>query len=268
MFQTPEPLNPEHHRQLKLSLEPDYSFSSNQIATPVVSGEKWQIAREYILVFPSGEEGLPLALLGTQAGVNAYLREGSSPWWGRYVPAHLRRYPFVASADPEENHKPLNERSFKVMIDTSAPQLSTEHGQPLFDDNGQPSKLLQEVQRVLANLQRDMEITQSLIKELDKAGVLIDQAITISPSKGEPIALKGFRIVDQETLRALPPEQLSELLNSGALDLAYAHIASLSNVRDGLLAKKAAGEVGEQAPEVNIEELFGTDDDFSFDFDS
>lgn len=265
MFQTPEALNPDRHGHLRLAEAPDYRFAAGEVAAPVVSGEMWQIAREYIMVFPGSNAGLPLAILGTQAGVNAYLRDGTPPWWGRYVPAHLRRYPFVAAAKPGDEDKPLAGRSFTVMIDTSAPQLGTASGQPLFDEDGTPSRLLKDVQQVLANLQKDMEITQGLVTQLDEAGVLTDQALTITPAQGEPVGLKGFRVVDQQKLRHLPPETLRDLLANGAMDLAFAHIASLGNLRDGLLAKKASGAVGGQVAEPTLEELFGTDDNISFD---
>lgn len=262
MFQTPEALNPDRHGHLRLADAPDYRFAAGEMAAPVVSGEMWQIAREYVLVFPDSNAGLPLAILGTEAGVNAYVRNGNHPWWGRYVPAHLRRYPFVAAAKPGEESKPLAERSFTVMIDTAAPQLGTTSGQALFDNDGKPSKLLQDVQQVLANLQKDMEITQGLVTQLDKAGVLTDQALSIESAHGEPVGLKGFRVIDQQKLRDLPPEKLRDLLTNGAMDLAFAHISSLSNLRDGLLAKKASGE---QVAEPTLEELLGTDDNISFD---
>ena len=95
MFRNPQAVNPEQHGQLKLSNTPDYRYCAGEIVTPFVSGEMWQIAREYITVFSKQPDELPLAILGTEAGVNGYVGDGNPPWWGRYVPAHLRRYPFI-----------------------------------------------------------------------------------------------------------------------------------------------------------------------------
>lgn len=269
MFQTPEALSPDKHLDLKLSSTPDYRFAAKEIVCPVVSGEMWQVAREYILVFPKSSAGLPLALMGTQAGVNAYLGDGNPPWWGRYIPAHLRRYPFVAAPVATSDGDTDSQRHFTICIDTSAPQLNTTSGQPLFNPDGSPSPLLQKVQQALVGMQRDFGITQALVKQIDEAGLLVDRTLTVTPQNGQPVGLQGFRVVDQEKLRNASPELIAGLIKTRALDLIYAHIGSLSNLQDGLLAKKAEGLVSNNtfASDVDVDELFGTSDDtLKFDF--
>lgn len=56
---------------------------------------------------------------------------------------------------------------------------------------------------------------------------------------------------------------LAELAKTGALALIYAHIGSLSNAQDGLLAKKAAMQLSGSGPvDTDIDSLFsGSDDD-------
>lgn len=266
MFQSPEPLNMDKHARLKLSRIPDYRFAAKEIVSPVVSGEMWQISREYIMVFPKGVQGLPLALMGTQSGVNTYVGEGNPPWWGRYVPAHLRRYPFAAALKPGYQGQPEGQQYFTVLIDTKAPQLSEEHGQPLFTENGQATPLLQEVQKALMSLQQDSAITQELVRQIDEAGLLIDQVLTINPVGGEPVGLQGFRIIDQKRLREASSALLSQLIKTHALDLIYAHICSLSNLQDGLLAKKAAGAVRTTVSEEELREMFADDAKLEFDW--
>lgn len=258
MFRTPEPLNSERHRRLRLSTVPNYRFAAEQMVTPIVSGEAWQIAREYIMVFQMQPQSLPLALLGTQPQVNTYVGTERA-WWGRYVPAHLRRYPFIAAAHPESG----DELRYTVMVDTSAPQLSEDEGKPLFNDDGTPSPLLVEIQQVLANLQRDMQITQTLVGQIEDSGLLIEQALTIKLIDSEPVGIQGFRVIDQQALRNSAPDTLSALARSGALDLIYAHICSLTNARDGLLARKASGAVVERAKteSIDLDALFGVGND-------
>mgnify|MGYP003643654202 CR=1 FL=1 len=265
MFKQPEALNVERHASLGLADQPNYSHAAEEMLTPVFSGEAWQVAREYTLVFPN-EVGLPLAILGYQQGVNAYLGNNGS-WWGRYVPAHIRRYPFIAAPQQTDG----DQQQFTVMIDASAPQLLEDAGQPLFED-GKPSKLLHEVQRVLANLQKDTQRTHQLVKQIDEAGLLVKQSLHIKVKEGEDKGLQGFRVIDREAFRQCDGETLSALNKSGALGLIQAHFCSLTNLQDGLLAKKAAGKIGQTGlPEgpATLEELFNEgDDDFIFDFDS
>jgi hypothetical protein len=270
MFQTPEALSPDRHLALKLSSVPDYQFAAQEVVCPVVSGEMWEVAREYILVFPSGAEGLPLALLGTDVGVNAYLGNGNPPWWGRYIPAHFRRYPFVVAPISANEEGTQNKQQFTVCIDVSAPQLSEVKGRPLFNEDGSGTELLENVQRALLTLQQDFGVTKALVKQIDDAGLLIDKTLVVKPTTRDPVGLQGFRVVDQEKLRNVSPELLASLLESRALDLIYAHIGSLSNLRDGLLAKKAAGQIGDTPANksFDIEDYFDGNDDDNLTFDS
>lgn len=242
MFKTPEPLSPDRHRRLRLASTPDYRFAAHEVVAPFVSGEMWQIAREYITVFSKQLDELPLAILGTEAGVNGYVGDGNPPWWGRYVPAHLRRYPFILAPRTATPDDAKGDQRFTLYIDTAAPQLNETEGRPLFKEDGQLAELLQEVQQALLGLQQDFALTQSLVKQIDAAGLLVEQALTVKRQGREPVALTGFRIIDQAKLRTCPPELLSSLAKSRALDLIYAHIGSLTNAQDGLLAKKASGQ--------------------------
>lgn len=241
MFHNPVPLSPDQHRQLRLADVPQYRFAAHEVATPVFSGEMWQIAREYITVFSQKSDELPLAILGAQAGVNAYVGDGSpgAPLWrARYVPAHLRRYPFILAPQATQEGDAATDRRFTLCIDSAAPQLQTTEGRPLFTPDGQPDALLQQVQQALLGLQRDFAITQKLVQQIDAAGLLVEQALQIQRAGQEPTGMTGFRVVDQAKLRSTAPALLAELAQTGALDLIYAHIGSLTNLHDGLLAKK------------------------------
>ena len=263
MYQTPEALSPDKHLSLKLSSTPDYGFTAREIVCPVVSGEMWQVAREYIMVFPKKEEGLPLALMGTHAGVNAYLSDGNPPsWWGRYIPAYFRRYPFVAAPAQSQDGDTADQQRFTVCIDTSAPQLSEVTGQSLFNEDGSATELLQQVEKALLSLQQDFGITRALVKQINEAGLLIDQTLMVKPVGREPVGLQGFRIIDQDKLRSAAPELLASLIKTRALDFIFAHICSLSNLQDGLLAKQAGGVTGQAPiPVPDLDALFGENDD-------
>ena len=241
MFHNPEPVNPERHSQLKLSATPDYRYCAGEIVTPFVAGEMWQVAREFITVFPLAADGLPLAILGNEAGTNSYVGDGapgSPPWWGRYVPAHLRRYPFILAPRAAEAGDAATDQRFTLCLDADAPQLNSVQGRPLFTHDGQSAELLAEVQQALSGLQRDFAITQKLVQQIDAAGLLVEHTLQLPRAGLAPAALSGFRVVDPAKLRSAAPALLAELAQTGALDLIYAHMGSLTNLHDGLLAKK------------------------------
>lgn len=233
MFQKLVPLNLDAHRNLRFNAKQSYSFASKLMVSPVVAAEAGHIAREYVLVFARKTESLPLALLGVDKDKNAYVAENGS-WQSRYIPAHVRRYPFML-ADSAENPSEPGNRSFTVMIDAEAPHFVESGAEPLFDEKGSPAAVLQRVQEALSNLQRDQLRTLKLVAQLDSAGVLEEQALRVQPKRGEPFALKGMRVINPKRFAELAAETLYELHRSGALSLAHAHFMSLSNLTDSLL---------------------------------
>lgn len=262
MFKTPEPVNPGKHARLKISAAPNYRYAATELVTPFVSGEMWQVAREYVTVFPLHADALPLAVLGAEVGVNAYVGDGSPgtpAWWGRYVPAHLRRYPFVLAPRAADAGDANNDQRFTLCLDAAALQLNEVEGRPLFTADGQPAELLKEVQQALLGLQQDFAITQALVQQIDQAGLLVAHNLQVNRAGREPVALSGFRVVDQTKLRACAPDVLAELARTRALDLVYAHIGSLSNLQDGLLAKKAAAQSATASSEFNIDSFLATE---------
>ncbi len=262
MFQTPELLDPAKHAQLKLSATPDYRFTAEQIFCPVFFSELWQIAREYLMVFSRNPSDPPLAVLGLRQGENAYSSQDAPQWKGRYIPAHFRRYPFILAPLPATTAQ--DGQRFAMLIERAAPHFSEVQGQPLFTPNGAPTKLLLNIQKLLGSLENDSRVTCAMTRQIDEAGLLIEQGLTLHPVGLKPVAMHGFRIVDQTKLRALEPELLCELAKTRALDLIYAHICSLTNLHDGLLAQGTQPK--DPAPKANEGETIKNDDLFSFDF--
>src|SRR5579885_218637 len=111
------------------------SFARRANALPVSFTEFQPVAREYPIVFTTGDEGktfAAVAVLGIGAGENLFY-DGS---WasGVYLPAYARRYPFCmarVTLDRKEQAERLIcvEKSF---LDEAA-------GEALFDAQGKPS---------------------------------------------------------------------------------------------------------------------------------
>jgi hypothetical protein len=104
-------------------------------SVPILASEFFDCAREYPIVFARGEAGLvPAVLLGLRESENLFVG-GDGKWDARYVPAFVRRYPFVPGKGPQGE--------LLVCIDeASRPcfQCSTE-GEALFVD-GKPTPQL------------------------------------------------------------------------------------------------------------------------------
>lgn len=225
------PLDAEKHAGLRFDASQPFHFAKSDITCPIVSGEIRPIARDYVIVFPT-ETGLPQALLGINDGVNAYVSE-SGHWLCRYVPAHYRRHPFYAV--PKSSRDSGAGRSYAIGIDETAPHLSRDKGQLLFSQNGTETVTLKKIKGVLSNLEKDSTLTLEMVTELEKKELLREQKFHVRPASGEERGVTGFRGVDNKNLMALEPQALWDLQKSGALLLAYAHLISLANLRDGVL---------------------------------
>lgn len=231
---------------MRLQVRHPYHFASQQMLVPVMASEMAQISREYAVVFSDVPATLPLALLGARRGENAYVRP-SGHWAARYVPAHIRRYPFVLAAHaPTEGSNGSAERRM-VMVDADAPQLVFEGGLALFESDGAPSALLKRVQEMLVMLERDSDRTLALMDQIEAAGLLVERVVELPQRQGQTLGLRGLRVIDAERLGALDPAALDALQQSGALHLVYAQLLSMSNLRDGPLVEGVAAAADAEA---------------------
>ena len=131
MFKQPIPLSAETHRDLRFSPDQPFDFARELVFIPLTAAELFKVARETVIVFPI-QRGVPQALVAFEAGCNVYI-DDAGHWMGRYVPAHLRRYPFVLGeipTTPEEREE--NGRRFGLQVDAGAPHLNKPDGIRLF----------------------------------------------------------------------------------------------------------------------------------------
>lgn len=271
MFLKPTNLDAEQHRDLRFTPNQPYDFARELVMIPVLAGEITRVAREMPVVFPKSE-GVPQALTGVRPGENLHVKD-TGHWLGRYIPAHIRRYPFVlAEVEISDAQRAEKGRQYAVQFDAAARHFERPDGHALLDAQGKPTEVLKNVQQILMGLQKDQERTRALVAQLDAAGLLVEREIQVNPTanaandtEDTSHALSGLRLVDEKALARLDAETLATLRDSGALALVYAHLISLTNLQDGLIAKAQAGT---GATPAHLDELFGSDDDFSFDFDS
>lgn len=217
------------HRDLKLKPLENLAFAATAPAVPVVTGEFADVAREYPIAFLRAQGGglLPAALTGAREGQNLFV-DAQGCWNARYIPAFVRRYPFVFAATGDDR--------MAVCIDETWPGFGEDEGDDLFDATGEPSAMLKGVLAMLADYQRQITITEAFMARLAASGLLVEAAANAELGDGRHVALRGFMVVDEARFRALPDATLKEWFASGELALLYAHLLSLRNLLD--LAKR------------------------------
>jgi hypothetical protein len=65
----------------------------------------------------------------------------------------------------------------------------------------------------------------------------------------QPFVYRGFRMVDEDKLRELRGDELRKMNQSGMLPIIYAHLFSLSQMRDVFGRQVQQGKAPQQVPE-------------------
>src|SRR5262249_50906072 len=122
-YKDPRPLSSIEHVKFKLT-PGDAGFAAETNSVPIVASEFAEAARSFPIVF-AAQDGAPCALLGLEHA-NVFVQNGK---WDEnvYMPAYVRRYPFVFIAGPEANQFALGVDIGSGRIEESA------EGAPLFD---------------------------------------------------------------------------------------------------------------------------------------
>lgn len=241
-YQKPVPLNSGVHLQARIrTLAGDFSFAANTNSVPLAAVEFFDAVKEYPVVF-TGQDGaaqFPIALLGARHNENLLISEDGK-WEGRYIPAFVRRYPFVlAERESAED--------FNVYLDEAYPGLNTSEGERLFNDDGSQTPQLKQALEFLSTYQGEVKRTRAFVDRLQALNLLVPRVLEIARQGQSPMVLQGFNVVDEERLLALEDAQLVELARNGYLAWIHAHLMSLGNINllaqrlDARLAKASAG---------------------------
>lgn len=225
IYDRPVPLNRKAHRHLRLQNRPgDMAFAAHLNSAPLAAAEFGRAALSLPIVFAgsTADTAVPAVLLGLEERRN--LLVGADDRWQpeAYVPAFLRRYPFVlAEKDDGED--------FTVCLDEAYPGLG-DTGEPLFDEQGQDTPLLANALGFLGDYQREVARTREFVARLREHELLEQKVVRVQPANAPEFSLQGFFVVDEAKLRGLKSRVVQTLMREGDLGLIYAHLLSLSNV--------------------------------------
>ena len=235
IYKTAVPVSAARHGDCFVEAGADFSFSGAVNSVPLMAVEFPSAAVEYPIVFAGAEgEILPAAILGLRGNENLFL-SGASAWEGRYVPAFLRRYPFVFSQEGE---------LFTLCVDEEFPGLNRAgRGEALFDGSGAPTAYVEGLLAFLQDFQAQSIRTQAFCARLKALNLLEPTQANVTESSGAQLSLGGFMAVSRERLRVLPDGTLAELVRGDEMELLMLHLGSLRNfegLKDRLAAHSAA----------------------------
>ena len=240
------PVSSQRHKDL--CIEPvDYAFAANVNAVPLTAIEIPAAAREYTIVFAGSNDAItPVAVLGIEGDRNRYLGDGGA-WAADYIPAFVRRYPFVFSRSDDGSR-------FTLCIDETWRGCNRDgRGQRLFNEQGERTPYLDRLLKFLEDYQKQFIRTQAYCARLKELNLLDGMKVDITLPTGEKRSITGFLSANRTKIKELAAEKLAELVKLDELELTYLQMLSMNNlslVANRSLRKPVPTEVVEEVAAV------------------
>ena len=232
------PLSSVDHADFRARPLDSAEFLVGQHAIPLTSDEFVSACRFFPIVFSAGDNPVPLALMGLNEGINTFVDDEGKLVNPVYVPAYIRRYPFLlAKLQP-------NSEELSLCFDPTSGALGKfDEGDVLFVD-GQPSDQVKAVLEFCKNFEEAGQRTGMFMEELKKADLLMDGEVSIQQEGNDkPYVYRGFQMVDENKLRELRGDVLRKLMQNGILGLIFAHLFSLQLMREVFAEQVKSGKM-------------------------
>lgn len=232
------PLDREVHKNLKLdTTQPIVTRVADQNSVFLAAVEFADACKEYPIVFVRAGNGAaggksavaPLAVLGLRPASNLFV--DGDKWTGRYVPAYVRRFPFVMARMDETSN------NMAVCFDTTWSAFNETTGESLFKD-GEPTEFVLNAKTFLENFEQEAERTRLICELLVDLDLLQDMRFEANLPNGEKIDVEGFLALDEKKYAELPDDKVLQLHRNGLIAMIEMHRLSLTNM-NRLVAKYA-----------------------------
>jgi hypothetical protein len=221
------PISSQVHGDWKLRGAEGAKFLREAHAVPILAEEFIQASRFYPIVFSLGDTPVPLALMGLNEGVNVVVDENGmfpAEW---YVPAYVRRYPFMLARLRQDSD------DLSLCFDPTSEVIGKfDEGDPVFDGD-QPSARTKEILQFCEQVEQASQLTAAFFRDIGEQKLLTDGEFSAQPNEApQPYVYRGFQIISEDALRNLRGDVARKWLQSGLMPLIYAHLFSLQRMAD------------------------------------
>lgn len=223
IYERAVPISAETHRDWSVKTGNNFSFAKDTNSVPLLAAEFATSALEHTIIFAGeGDAVFPSVILGMQSNNNDHV-SADGTWKGNYVPAFLRRYPFVFSESEDGE-------TFTLCIDEEFDDFNNKgKGERLFDTDGKRTQYLETMLNFIQEYQNQFQRTQVFARKLVEFD-LLEPAQAQFQLAGKQSSLGGFQTINREKLKALTGKKLKELAATDELELCYLHLQSLNNL--------------------------------------
>jgi hypothetical protein len=222
-YRQPEPLSVEKHRALGAKrIDRPFAFLAGAHVVPITVNEFGVAAGTFPVIF-AGPAKTPLAVMGARSGENVFVSAAGEVDPEAYLPAFVRRYPFVFAADAQGDRLVL-------CIDRAAPMIGESPDVPLFNGD-QPSQYTQEAMEFCKEFERHRRTTENFLQIVTELNLFEQKTVSLTNRRPdgteETQTIAEYFAIDEDKLGNLPNDQFLRLKENGALGPIYAHMVSL-----------------------------------------
>lgn len=222
-YQQVVPLNRDAHRDLRLrtSKEPLGYARSAHLIPALVEEFTSAMAEMPIAFLPGAAHPTAVFVVGLEPGSNVFVSD-MGLWQASYVPAYLRRYPFiigdVQSADPV------------LCIDEAFEGLNTKEGARLFSASGEPEPTVTQALSLAQGYRVAAERTETFCALLQRLGLFRSVTLDAKLPNGQTTVVHGLLTVNEDAFDELPEKKVLELRKEKFLKPVFAHLLSLKSL--------------------------------------
>jgi hypothetical protein len=217
-YASPRPLDRARDGKMKLNRPTNFKFASKTNAIPLLVDEFSMASAFYPIVFADGPTPVPAVVVGLKNDENLFINSEGAWIPGTYLPAYVRRYPFILMDDPSN-------KQFVLCIDEKCEMLK-EAGEFALFEGDQPSAFTKSAMDFCAALRQQGDATDAFVKALKEHELLVSNNAEITAPDGNKFQLSGFLIIDPKKFDALPDSVILQWRKKGWLGLVYAQLLS------------------------------------------
>jgi len=227
-YSRPLPLSEQYHATVKIRPEGDFSFAAETSAIPLSIPEFALAARHYPIIF-IGEDLIPSMAVGLRPSNNLFVDVKGAWEIGQYIPAYVRRFPFILMGDQSDER-------LRLGIDDDA--RSTKEGARALFADGKETDVLRQGMELCEQFHTAYRFSTECMQAIKAADITEPQSLEVTLPGGEKLNVGAFVAVKEEKFRALPDATILEWRTKGWLHAIYFHLQSLNNW-EALLARTA-----------------------------
>jgi len=215
----PVPLTAATHGWMKIRPEMHFGFAARTNAVPLTVPEFVLAARHYPIIFV-GPNLIPTATLGFRPDENLLVSDAGAWERGLYVPAYVRRYPFILLGRQSD-------AKLQLGIDDAA-GTGMQGARALFDGEKE-TQIVRDALSICEQFHNAFTFTQEFSFALRDAGLVEERPLAFQGNGGKAVEMGTFQAVNEQKFKDIDDALATTWRKKGFLHAIYFHLQSLNN---------------------------------------